>query len=703
MLPKIPTGPIPASCLQMSNIQRILRHTDLMLGIGLVMVVAMLILPLPHWVLDAGLVVAIGSSVLVLLAAVNVDDPMKFSIFPSMLLVSTLFRLALSIVATKLILGSGQGGQVIETFGNFVMGGDFVVGFVAFLILMIVQFVVITNGAGRVSEVVARFTLDALPGKQMAIDADLAAGLIDEEGAKERRKQVKQEADFYGAMDGASKFVKGDAIAALLIILVNIVGGFAMGFIRGEADAMTILRTYALLSVGEGLVSQIPALLVSTASGLLVTRAGQERSMGGEALRQLLSQPKAILSAGLALIAFGFVPGFPTSIFFIAGAGLLLLYKFALGPGSQLQKPEKKKQAAELAAQQALTGPESVIPLLAVDPLEIEIGYSLTKLADSKAGGDIPERVAATRRQIALDLGFVMPTVRIRDSVSLQPNEYVIKVRGEEVARATADPNSLLAIGGDAVIQPVVGLATKEPVFGLDALWIERGMRDQAERSGYTIIEPSAMIATHLSELVKNHAAELLSRQDVSGLIESAKAINSAVVDELVPSVMTVGEVQKVLQHLLRERVPIRDLVTIFETMADFAGRVKDPDQLGELVRVAISRTITRQYVDSANKLYCLTLDPGLERTMVESLQQTTLGVILALDPALQEHFVESMKRECDKAMSSGLQPVLLCGNALRLALRRLIERYVPSLHVMAYNEVAARADVEIVGAIKAA
>lgn len=684
----------------MTTLQKILKHTDLMLGFGLLVVVAMLILPLPHWALDTGLVVAIAASVMILLMSVNAKDPLEFSVFPSLLLITTLFRLALSVAATKLILGTGAAGHVIETFGNFVMGGDPVVGFVAFLILVIIQFIVITNGAGRVSEVVARFTLDAMPGKQMAIDADLAAGLIDEDQARERRKAVKQEADFYGAMDGASKFVKGDAIAAILIIAVNIVGGFVVGFMRGGGDAMTILKTYSLLSVGEGLVAQVPALLISTASGLLVTRAGQERSMGGAVVDQVLGQPKAIGTAAAALAAFAFVPGFPAMVFLAVAGVLFGVYRYVSRQKAMTELAPTPKEDVKGASP---AGPEAVLPLLGVDPLEIEIGYGLTRLADARAGGDLPDRVTATRRQIALELGFVMPSVRIRDSVALQSNEYVLKVRGEEVARGGAEPGFLMAIDSGQATAPVVGIRTTEPVFGLEATWIEPGLREQAERSGYTVVEPSAVIATHLSEVVKSHAPELLSRQDVATLIDHAKQVNPQVVDEAVPAIFSVGEVQKVLQHLLRERVPIRDMVTILETMADYGARVKDPDQLGELVRSAISRTITRQYVDHENRLYCITLEPALERTLSESLQQTAGGLVLALEPADQQKVISSLKDEGERALAQGLTAVLLCSSQLRLPLRRLLERYLPTLHVMAYNEVAARAEVEFVGQVRAA
>lgn len=689
----------------MKILNRLLKHTDLVMGLGLLLVVAMLILPLPHVILDAGLVFAIATSVLIFLTSVNISDPLQFSVFPSLLLITTLFRLALSIAATKLILGTGDAGHVIRTFGEVVMGGDFVVGFVAFLILVIVQFMVITHGAGRVSEVVARFTLDAMPGKQMAIDGELAAGLIDEATARERRKKVKLEADFYGAMDGASKFVKGDAVAAILIMVVNIIGGFVMGIMKGKGDPMVILHDYSLLSVGEGLVSQLPALLISTASGLMVTRAGQDRSMGGEVFSQLMGQPKALGVAGIALVAFGFVPGFPLTIFGTVGAGCLALWRFlSRNPNAAKSMGDKTTSAqdkpAEAPKPSGPTGPEAVLPLLNVDPIEIEVGYGLTRLADPRVGGDLPERVTSTRRQIATDMGFVLPTVRIRDSVHLQQNEYLLRIRGEEIARAQCQPDMFLAVNSGAAIAGIPGLPAKDPVFDLDALWIEPSVREMAERSGYTVIEPTAVISTHLAEMVKTHAAEILSRQDVQTLIDNAKSVNATVVNELVGTVLQIGDIQKVLQHLLRERIPIRDMVTILETMADFGVRVKDPDQLGELVRSAISRTITRQYVDVDNKLACITLEPLLERLLAENLTMTNLGSTLALDPNTQNEFLRQVREQFDHATSMGQQPVLLSGTNLRLPLRRLFERHIPNVNVLAYNEVSSQAEVEFIGQI---
>ena len=680
-----------------------MKHTDVMLGIGLLLVVSMLILPLPHWAVDLGLVLAIAGSVMILLTSVNITDPLQFSVFPSLLVVSTLFRLALSIAATKLILGTGQAGHVIETFGNFVMGGDFVVGFVAFLILVIVQFVVITNGAGRVSEVVARFTLDAMPGKQMAIDADLAAGMIDEETAKDRRLKVKQEADFYGAMDGASKFVKGDAVASILIIVINIIGGFAVGLFKGQSDPMTILKTYALLSVGEGLTSQMPALLISSASGLLVTRAGQDRSMAGQVATQFFNQPKAIGVASVAIALFGFIPGFPATLFMGAGALMFLLYRFLTANPNFSKVFDPPKEAPKRVEEPpAPTGPEAVLPLLAVDPIEIEIGYGLTKLADVKVGGDMSERIASTRKQIASELGFIMPTVRIRDSIQLSNSEYVLKIRGEEVGASEVMPDLFLAVNPGSAIESIPGVPTKDPVFGLDALWIESDQRELAERVGYTVIEPSAVITTHLAELVKTHAPELISRQDVQVLIEEARKLNAAAVGELIPEILGVSDVQKVLQHLLRERIPIRDMVTIIETLADFAPKTKDVEQLGEIVRSAISRTITRQYLDPENKLCCLTLDPALERKLADKVNVTSMGNALVLDSILQAELVQSLKSEYERATMMGHQPVLLCGSQVRLPIRRFLDRHLPNLAVLAYSEISSKADVEFVGQIAA-
>ncbi len=684
----------------MRNLERLLRHSDLLLATAILAVVIALILPVPHWMLDALIVISIASSVIIALIATNVKHPLEFSTFPSVLLLTTLLRLAISIAATKLILSTASAGQVIHTFGSFVMGGDFVVGIVAFTIIVIVQFVVITNGAGRVAEVVARFTLDAMPGKQMAIDADLNAGLITDVEAKERRMEIKREADFYGAMDGASKFIKGDAIAAVLIILVNIIGGLIVGFLRGEGTFLDILKTYALLSVGEGLVSQIPALLISTSAGLMVTRSGQDAGMGSAVLKQVVSQPKAILATAGALALLAFVPGFPTLTFLILALICYGFYRFSESSAKLIAQKDKEQKPKDTKAQTP-SGPSPVLPMLTVDPIEIEVGYALTRLADPKQGGDLPERISAVRRQIALEWGFLMPSVRIRDNAQLSANDYVIRIRGETIAHSQAFPDSYLAIEGETITNPIVGTKTKDPVFGIDALWIEKAQKEQAERNGYTVVEPSAMIATHLSEIVKTHSAELLTRQDVQALLDNVKQVNSAVVEELVPNRMSLGEIQKVLQHLLRERIPIRDLVTILETLADFAERVKDTEQLGELVRASLARTITRLYLNNENKLYCLTLEPALEKYLAEAVQQTPYGAILALEPRTAQEISKHIASEVDRATTQGQSPVLLCGNQIRLPLKRLLERHGLPLPVLAYNEITANAEVEFVGQIR--
>ncbi|GMV36029.1 MAG: flagellar biosynthesis protein FlhA [Fimbriimonadales bacterium] len=679
-----------------TGLNRLLRNTDVIVALGIMVVVGMLVLPLPEWLLDTGFVISLGSAVTIAIMSASVTDPLQFASFPSLLLMSTLLRLALSIAATKLILGSASAGRIIEAFGNFLVGGDMVVGLVAFVILVIVQFVVITNGAGRVAEVVARFTLDAMPGKQMSIDADLNAGLIDENEARERRRQVKQEADFYGAMDGASKFVKGDAIAAVLILIVNIVGGFGVGFLRGENDAMTILRTYTLLTVGEGLVAQIPALLVSTAAGLMVTRSGATDSLGTALFTQILAQPRSLMAATGALILLALVPGFP-KVPFLAVALLTGTLAYWVRPQKQKVAP-----APQQTQEKAPAGPEAMLSLVSVDPIELELGYAITRLADPREQGDLADRVSVIRRQIAAELGFVMPSVRIRDNIQLPPNDYVIRIRGERVAGGTAFANQVLAIESGGITGQIPGSPTTEPVFGLPARWIEPHQREQAERNGYTVVDPGAMIATHLTEVVKAHAGELLSRQDVQMLIDHVRRQTPAVVEELIPDVLSLGDVQKVFAHLLHERVPIRDTVTILETLADYGARIKDPEQLGELVRAALSRVITRLYQDERGTLHVITLDPQLEQMLKESVQQTTFGQMLALDPQVAESLLSHLEKQAENAAVQGTTPVLLCSSPIRLPLRRLVERSIPSLAVVAYNEIVPRTEVNPVGRIAA-
>jgi flagellar biosynthesis protein FlhA len=680
---------------------RLGKYSDLIMAVAVLGVVVMLIVPLPEWLLDTCLVINLAGAALIFLTTLYVQEPLQFSAFPSLLLIATLFRLAINIAATKLILGTGSAGRVIEAFGAFVVGGDYVVGVVAFLILVIVQFVVITNGAGRVAEVAARFTLDAMPGKQMAIDADLNAGLITEEQARERRKAIEEEADFYGAMDGASKFVRGDAIAAVLIIIINIVGGFLIGLRNGQGDAMTVLRTYTLLTVGEGLVAQIPALFISTGAGILVTRTATQTHIGQDLFSQLFSRARpAWIVAGM-LIAMALVPGFPIIQLLLLAAALGGI-GYAVTQGEKARTRRTETATKPKPTEETPRGPEAVLPLLTVDTIELELGLGLLGLVDASAGGDLVERINLIRRQTALELGIVLPSVRIRDNLQLKNDQYTIKIKGEMVATGQVLPHHLLAMGVDdpQEMENLGGIATKDPAFGLQAYWIPVNRRDAAEMLGYTVVEPTAVVATHLTEIIKQHAANILSRQDVQMLLDHFKQQNAAVVQELVPDMMTLGEVQKVLQHLLRERVPIRDLGTILETLADYAPRTKDPDQLGEVVRAALARTITRQYLAADGALYVMTLEPSLEGRLRESVQPTASGLQLALDTAFASALLREIGAQAEQMAAMGYVPVILCSTQVRLPLRRLLERALPSVACIAYNEVASGVSVEAVATV---
>ena len=675
------------------------QQTDIAMAMALIGMVAMLILPLPEALLDLGLVLNLTGAVLILLTALYTTEPLQFSVFPALLLVTTLFRLALEVSAMKLIIGTGSAGHVIATFGQVVIGGNYVVGIIVFLLLVVVQFVVITSGAGRVAEVAARFTLDAMPGKQMAIDADLNAGIINQDQARDRRKTVGQEADFFGAMDGANKFVRGDAIAAIVIIVLNIIGGFAMGLSKGQ-DVLKVLQNYTLLTVGEGLVAQIPALLISTAAGLMVTRAASDTAMGGDIARQIFASPRPLfITAGLVCL---FVPfGFPLPQTMLV-AGTLTGIGFILTRNQkQITATAQAATAATAARPAPLATPESVLPLLHVDVLELNFGYGLLQLVDQAVGGDLLDRITVIRQKTALELGLVIPTVRIRDDLHLKANDYAVKLKGATVASGTVHPNSLMLIDPGTVIDPITdGIPAKEPAFGVPAQWVSRSHRERAEMAGYTVVDPSSVITTHLAEVIKGHASEIITRQDTSALIDHVKQANGAVVEELIPTLMTVGEVQKVLQHLLRERISIRDLVTILETLADNAGRTKDVDMLGEWVRATLARSICRQYVDEASgALQTLTLDPNLEQQLLESI---TPGMPnMALEPSQARQFVQNLGQQMERMIALGYQqPVLLCLSALRLPLRRLTERSLPSLVILSYNEIVPNTEVRAVGAV---
>lgn len=673
--------------------------SDLLVVLAVILVVVMMVLPLPPLLLDLLLALNISLSLLILLLTMSIHGALQFSIFPSLLLISTLFRLALNVSTTRLILLRGYAGEIILAFGNFVIGGNYVVGLIVFLILVIIQFIVITKGAERVAEVAARFTLDAMPGKQMSIDADLNAGLIDEKEARRRRAEIEREADFYGAMDGASKFVKGDAIAGLVITAINIVGGFAVGVGQMGMGIAEALQRYTLLTVGDGLVSQIPALLIATATGIIITRAASEANMGHDVSRQLVSEPRALMVAAGVLAVFGIVPGLPTLPFFVLAALFGTLGYFA-SRQRQVREAEELQQEEKREVEEAKK-PEAVTALLKLDAIELEIGYSLIPLVDASQGGDLLDRITMIRRQIAIELGLVVPPIRIRDNMQLGPNAYVIKIKGIEVGRGDLLPGHYLAMESGAVSKRVAGIETREPAFGLPALWITEEKRDEAELAGYTVVDSPSIIATHLTEIIRGNAAELLGRQDVKRLLDELKEEHAALVEEVVPELLTVGEVQRVLQNLLREGVPIRDLVTILETLGDYARATKDQVFLTEKVREALARQISKQYTGDDGYIPVVTMDPALEQEIADALQETERGLAIALPPERVEAFYDGLSRTLERAAAAGHQAVLLCSPMIRPAVRRLVARVLPRLSVISYNEVAPNAQVQSVGMVR--
>ena len=679
-------------------ISKLNKFSDVMLALGVVMIVMMMIIPLPPFLLDLLLALNITLSLTIVMISIYNVEPLQFSVFPSLLLVTTLFRLALNVSATRLILLQGYAGEVILAFGSFVVGGNAVVGFIVFIILILIQFIVITKGAERVAEVAARFTLDAMPGKQMAIDADLNAGLINDNEARTRRRNIQREADFYGAMDGASKFVKGDAIAAIVIIVVNILGGFIIGMVQRDMSILQALQTYTLLTVGEGLVNQIPALLVSTATGLVVTRAASENNLGHDIAAQLLAYPRVFFLVAAVLAVLSAVPGLP-------GVPFLSIAILISGLGYILQKTAKTAQETAVTQQEEkeleeVRKPENIVSLLQVDPIELEIGYSLIPLVDVAQGGNLLDRVVMIRRQCALEMGIVVPTIRIRDNIQLKPNAYVIKIKGIEVAKGELLLDHFLAMNPGTVTEEIPGEETMEPAFGLPALWIHEAYRERAELSGYTVVDPISVLATHLTEVVKGHCDELLGRQDVQTLIDSVKQDHPAVVSELVPAMLSVGDIQKVLVCLLKERVSVRDLVSIMETLADTATFTKDPEVLAEYVRRTLSRNISRQYIQN-NTLTCITLDPQTENQIVSGVQHSDRGSFVNLAPGSMQQFINSLSSEIQKLTATGFHPVLLTSPASRLYVRKLTERIAPNLVILSFAELENQIEVQSVGMVK--
>ena len=691
---------VQASAKPMTTWAKLLGQTDILLAVGIITIIGMLIVPLPSSLLDVLLTINIAASVTILLVAIYTNDPMSFSVFPSLLLITTLFRLALNVSTSRLILLHGDAGSVVHSFGGFVVGGNLIVGLVVFLILVVIQFVVITNGAGRVAEVAARFTLDAMPGKQMAIDADLNAGLIDERGARERRKAIGEEADFYGAMDGASKFVKGDAVAGIIIIIVNIVGGLGIGMLQRGIGVSQALSTYAQLTVGDGLVSQLPALLISTAAGIIVTRSAGTNNLGSQMFNQLTNHSRPLYVAGGMLGAFALLPGLPKLPFFAVAAAMV-------GGGYLITN---QKKAAEVVANTPMVieakepeqlGPQQVIQMMSVDPLEVEVGYGLIPIVDESAGGGLLRRITMIRRQLALDLGLVLPTVRVRDNLQHAPNAYVVKLRGVEVARGTLQPGQFLAMDPGTAEGDVPGVETHEPAFGLPARWISPGNKERAELLGYTVVDAESVLATHLTEIVKRFAPDLLSRQDTQNLLENMRGEYPALVEDLVPTTLTVGEVQEVLQNLLAERLSIRDLVTICETLATQGRVTRDIDLLTEYARAALSRQISRQFADDTNAVHVITVGPRTEEEIASSVQASDRGNTVAMPPWQMQRLLGIVSTEVERVAANGKDPIILCSSRIRLALRRLLERRLPNVVVLSFAEITAQTSVEAVGNIE--
>jgi flagellar biosynthesis protein FlhA len=655
-----------------------------------------MIVPVAPWVLDGLLSFNIALALIIILTALYTENALAFSVFPTLILIVTLFRLSLNISATRSILLHAYAGEVIQAFGQYVVGGNYAVGLVVFAILVVIQFVVITNGAGRVAEVAARFTLDAMPGKQLAVDADLNAGLITEAEARQRRKDIQRSADFYGAMDGASKFVRGDAVAALIIVFVNIIAGFVIGVVQQGLTLVQSLQTYTLLTIGEGIVTQIPALLVSTATGIIVTRAAAESSFGAELTTQLVQEPRALAIAAGLLVLFGIFGLPPIPMFLMAGLLAALFFRRRAVLRLQATKPALAPGGA--TNQPAVKPAESVVPLLSFDPMELEIGFGLIPLVDVSQGGDLLERITMIRRHAARELGIVVPPIRVRDNLQLKPSTYVVKIYGLEVARAEVMVSRLLAMNPGTATNGIEGIPTVEPAFNLPALWIPESARGDAELAGYTVIDPTSVIATHLTELIKTHAPDLLGRQETSALLENVKQHYPVVVEELVPALLTVGEIQRVLQNLLRERIPIRNLLLILENLADGARASKDVDFLTERVRASMARHISAEYTESG-VMSVITVDPRLETLLGEASRRGEDAYAL-LDPNTVAKIYGSLTKQIQHAQQAGLQPIVLTSPQTRLALKRLTERAAPQLVVLSYSEIAPGLRVESIGQI---
>ena len=685
-------------------IRKILNNSFVLFVIFIVIAI---IIPLPSWLLDFLILLNISLSLIILVMTMFIREALEFSVFPTVLLLTTVLRLSLNVSTTRGILSSGYAGEVISAFGNFVMGGDAIVGFLIFIIIVLVNFIVITKGSERVSEVAARFTLDAMPGKQMAIDADLNAGIINEEEAKRRRNNIQREADFYGSMDGATKFVKGDAIMSIVTTLVNLIGGVIIGMVRGGGDFNSILNTYSLATVGDGLCSQIPALLISVATGMIVTRAASEDSLVNDIKSQFTAQPFVLMIAGIVMIVMMVIPGFPTVVCLILGV-LLILAAFLLNRNkkkmaelelAQRQKAEEKEMEKLPADNDYYRDIDNVFKLLNVEPIEMEFGYSLLRLVDEKSGGNFIERVVIFRKQFALDMGMVIPSVRMTDNPEINPNMYIIKIKGEEVARGEILVDHYLALDSGDVTQQIDGIDTVEPAFGLPAKWISEDKKIMADVAGYTLIDPVSVMITHWSEIMKRYAHELLSRQDVNTMLDNVKKTNPIVVDDTIPKVISVGYLQKILSNLLREGIPIRDLETILETIGDHANVLKDTGIITEYVRQSLKRTITHRFAE-ANSLRVITLDTQIEDMIVSSVKKSDQGSYLAMAPDLIQRIVAASNQEIDKIKDVIPTVIILTSPVVRIYYKKLTEQFIPNITVLSYSEIDSTAQIQAIGNI---
>ncbi|MEQ1722422.1 MAG: flagellar biosynthesis protein FlhA [Pseudobdellovibrio sp.] len=674
------------------------KNTDLFIAFGVLAIIGVMIIPLPPVLLDISLTFSLALSLLILLTSIYVTRTLDFTSFPSLLLMTTLFRLALNVATTRLILSHGHegpqaAGGVIQAFANVIVGNNYVIGFIIFAILVVINFIVITKGSGRVAEVAARFTLDAMPGKQMSIDAELNAGAINEAEAKKRRRDIEMEADFYGAMDGASKFVRGDAIAGIIITVINIVGGLLIGVMQKDLDLATAAKNYTMLTIGDGLLAQIPALIISTAAGIIVTRSSSGENMGTEVTSQLFVNPRAIYITGGVLVVLALIPGLPTIPFITMGA---MLAGFAW----IVDQYKKEKVTTEYKKEQdLLTAPkkENVESMLPLDMVELEVGYGLINVVDSSKSGDLLERISSIRKQFALDLGIVVPSVHIRDNLQLAPGEYRFLVKGNKIGGGILKPEALLAMDPGETTEKIDGIATKEPAFGLDAVWISPTNRDRAELAGYTVVDLPTVMATHITEMIRTHAHELLGRQEASTLVDNFKKTHPKVVEDLIPEALSLGGVVKVLQNLLREQVSIRDLLTIFETLADEAGRTKDLDLLTESVRKQLSRSITAKYTAEDGAVTVMTFDSKLEEIVANALLQTEQGVQLVMDPQSASKMISNIAMQIESHPEIASQPILLTSPTVRRHISKLVSRFIPQLIVLSHNEISADVKVQSV------